>query len=119
MMFATICDFVKVADIGALVPQKEKLKAYGLLQQSKKGEIPAGTRRPGMLKFRARAKFDAWKSFTGTSKNEAKKAFMDEVCQQMAKYGQGSTWSNITWRLPSEGVDTSGYAGGCGGATGL
>uniref|UniRef100_A0A8C9QWL8 Acyl-CoA-binding protein n=1 Tax=Spermophilus dauricus TaxID=99837 RepID=A0A8C9QWL8_SPEDA len=45
------------------------------------------TKRPGMLDFKGKAKWDAWNQLKGTSKESAMKAYVDKVEELKKKYG--------------------------------
>ena len=56
-------------------PDNDKLlKMYALFKQGKEGD--ASGKRPGMLAAVKRAKFDAWAKEKGTSKDDAKEAYI-------------------------------------------
>lgn len=63
----------------------EKLKCYGLFKQATIGDVSGD--RPGMLYFESRAKYDAWASRMGMTKEEAMAAYIAEVDAQHEKYG--------------------------------
>lgn len=64
----------KVSDEGALI-------FYKYFKQANLGDVTG--ERPGALSFEARAKWDAWASVKGTSKEDAMKAYVAEA----AKFG--------------------------------
>ena len=51
-----------------------KLRLYGLFKQATSGDV-AG-RRPGFTDPVGRAKYDAWSAVTGTSRDEARRAYV-------------------------------------------
>jgi acyl-CoA-binding protein len=53
------------------------LKLYALYKQATKGD--AEGKRPGMMDFVGRAKYDAWAALEGTSQDEAKQGYVDLV----------------------------------------
>lgn len=56
------------------IPDKDLLILYGLYKQGKEGNVH--TARPtGMLDFKGKAKWDAWKANEGMSKQEAQKKY--------------------------------------------
>ena len=55
----------------------ELLELYALFKQGTVGDASGG--RPGMLDFRGRAKFDAWASKKGTSRDAAMTAYVAVV----------------------------------------
>lgn len=53
------------------------LKIYALYKQASAGDTDGN--RPGMTDFVARAKYDAWDGFKGTSKDEAMQQYVDLI----------------------------------------
>ncbi|KAK8720936.1 hypothetical protein OTU49_013022, partial [Cherax quadricarinatus] len=67
-------------------PNDEELKElYGLYKQVTVGDI--NTERPGMLDFTGKAKWDAWNSRKGMSKDAAMEAYIAKVEELVGKYG--------------------------------
>lgn len=67
-------------------PDKEELATlYGLYKQANVGDV--NTDRPGMLDFTGKAKWDAWNSQKGLSKEEAMAAYVKLVEKLKEKYG--------------------------------
>ncbi len=62
----------------------ELLELYALYKQATIGDVSG--KRPGMLDFRARAKFDAWAKCTGTTKADAEVRYVNLVTQLKVKY---------------------------------
>lgn len=62
----------------------ELLELYALYKQATIGDVSG--KRPGMLDFRARAKFDAWTKCSGTTQVQAKERYVKLVAQLKAKY---------------------------------
>ncbi|MCI0750307.1 MAG: acyl-CoA-binding protein [Flammeovirgaceae bacterium] len=56
---------------------EELLDLYALFKQGTDGDVSGD--RPGGFDFKAIAKYDAWASKKGTSKNDAMKAYIDLV----------------------------------------
>ncbi|KAJ2910011.1 hypothetical protein GGI21_001301, partial [Coemansia aciculifera] len=54
----------------------EMLELYGLFKQANEGEITDKTPVPGMLDFKGKAKFTAWKNNAGMSKTAAQTAYI-------------------------------------------
>ncbi|MFQ5979342.1 MAG: acyl-CoA-binding protein [Candidatus Heimdallarchaeota archaeon] len=54
-------------------PPTTLLKLYALYKQALQGDVTG--KRPGRLDFRGRAKYDAWASKKGLSREEAMKAY--------------------------------------------
>lgn len=63
----------------------ELLELYALYKQATAGDVTGD--RPGMLDFKGRAKYDAWVSRRGTSKEDAMTAYGAVVERLVAKYG--------------------------------
>ncbi|XP_042222622.1 acyl-CoA-binding protein homolog [Homarus americanus] len=67
-------------------PNDEELKElYGLYKQATVGDI--NTERPGMLDFKGKAKWDAWNSKKGTTKEAAMEAYVAKADELITKYG--------------------------------
>ena len=58
-------------------PPEVLLELYGLFKQATAGDVSG--KRPGMLDFRARAKYDAWAARKGMSQDDAQKAYIETV----------------------------------------
>lgn len=54
----------------------EKLKFYGLFKQATVGKV--NTKRPGMLDFVGKAKWDAWNALGDMSAEEAMEQYVEE-----------------------------------------
>ena len=72
---------------GSKVTNAEKLACYGLFKQVTVGDNT--TPQPWAVQMEARAKWDAWASRKGMSKESAIAAYIAEVDSQHAKYGDG------------------------------
>lgn len=57
--------------------QDEQLTFYKYFKQATVGDV--NTPRPGLLDFVGKAKWDAWKSVEGTSKEDAQKAYVEAL----------------------------------------
>ena len=55
----------------------ELLELYSLYKQASSGDVQGS--RPGMLDFKGRAKYDAWAKRSGTSRDDAMKAYVELV----------------------------------------
>ncbi|XP_037639903.1 acyl-CoA-binding domain-containing protein 7 [Sebastes umbrosus] len=64
---------------------QELLDLYGLYKQAIVGEID--TERPGMLDLKGKAKWDAWSSRKGMSKDDAMSAYITLAKEVISKYG--------------------------------
>jgi acyl-CoA-binding protein len=53
------------------------LRLYGLYKQGSGGDVTG--KRPGMMDFVARAKYDAWAELEGTPQEEAMQGYVDLV----------------------------------------
>ena len=62
----------------------ELLELYALFKQGSGGDV-AG-KRPGMMDFKGRAKYDSWAAKKGTSAPDAKQAYVALVERLMTKY---------------------------------
>lgn len=54
-----------------------KLEFYGLYKQATGGDVSG--KRPGMMDFVGRAKYDAWAELKGTSPDEAMQRYIDRL----------------------------------------
>ncbi|WWC66236.1 uncharacterized protein I206_100137 [Kwoniella pini CBS 10737] len=55
--------------------QEDKLAFYGAFKQANEGDVSGPA--PGMFDFVGKAKYKAWKELEGTSKDDAKKRYVD------------------------------------------
>ena len=82
-------DFQKAAkDVQKLSKRpsdKELLNLYGLYKQATEGDV-AGPK-PGLLDFKAKAKYQAWSALKGTSEEEAMKNYVASVKKLQAQLG--------------------------------
>lgn len=63
---------------GDVQPSNElKLEFYALYKQATEGD--ASGKRPGMMDFVGRAKYDAWEQLKGTSADEAMQKYIDRL----------------------------------------
>jgi acyl-CoA-binding protein len=62
----------------------ELLELYSLYKQATQGDVSGS--RPGMLDFKGRAKYDAWATRRGMSKDAAKQSYVDTVGRLEKKY---------------------------------
>uniref|UniRef100_A0A8D3CWY4 Acyl-CoA binding domain containing 7 n=1 Tax=Scophthalmus maximus TaxID=52904 RepID=A0A8D3CWY4_SCOMX len=91
--FLTFCnlqaEFEKIAEDVKNVKTKptdqELLDLYGLYKQALVGDV--NTDRPGMLDFKGKAKWDAWDSRKGMSKDDAMSAYITLAKEVVGKYG--------------------------------
>ncbi len=56
---------------------EDLLQLYALYKQATVGDVDG--KRPGMMDFVKRAKYDAWAELAGTSSDDAKQAYVDLV----------------------------------------
>ena len=71
---------------GSFKPSNEyKLRMYALYRQATDGDVQG--KRPGMLDLVGRAKFDAWSSVKGMSREDAMRQYVDEVGKVESAHG--------------------------------
>ncbi|KAI0925532.1 hypothetical protein AcV5_008245 [Taiwanofungus camphoratus] len=63
--------------------QEDQLYFYKYYKQATIGDV--NTARPGMLDFVGKAKWDAWKSVEGTSKEEARSKYVEKLLEILSK----------------------------------
>jgi carboxylesterase len=76
---------VRVKTLRSTPAPDELLELYALYKQATAGDATGD--RPGMLDFKGRAKYDAWASRRGLSKDDAMSAYTQVVERLVAKYG--------------------------------
>jgi diazepam-binding inhibitor (GABA receptor modulating acyl-CoA-binding protein) len=76
---------VRVKQLTKAPSTEELLELYALYKQGSMGDIQGS--RPGMLDFKGRAKYDAWASRKGTTKEKAMQTYVDLVGKLAGKYG--------------------------------
>lgn len=80
--FNAAVDFIQNAE-GDFKPSNElKLEFYGLYKQATQGDMTG--KRPGMMDFVGRAKYDAWAGFKGLSREDAMQKYIDRT-EEMKK----------------------------------
>ncbi|QSP95376.1 acyl-CoA-binding protein [Marinobacter salinisoli] len=63
---------------GDFQPSNEmKLEFYALYKQATEGDVSG--KRPGMMDFVGRAKYDAWEKLKGLSKEDAMQQYIDKL----------------------------------------
>ena len=75
---------VRVKQLSKTPDASELLELYGLYKQGTVGDVTG--ERPGMLDFKGRAKFDAWATKRGDSKDAAMQSYVTLVEKLAAKY---------------------------------
>lgn len=65
---------VRVKGLSSAPAPDKLLGLYGLYKQATAGDVQG--KRPGMMDFKGRAKFDAWASKKGTSSDDAMTAYV-------------------------------------------
>jgi acyl-CoA-binding protein len=82
-------DFQKAAkDVQKLSKRpsdKNLLNLYGLYKQATEGDVSGP--KPGLLDFKAKAKYQAWSALKGTSEEEAMKSYVASVKKLQAQFG--------------------------------
>ncbi|TFK50022.1 acyl-CoA-binding protein [Heliocybe sulcata] len=63
--------------------QEEQLYFYKYYKQATVGDV--NTSRPGMMDFTGKAKWDAWKSAEGTSKEDAMAKYVEKLLEILKK----------------------------------
>jgi diazepam-binding inhibitor (GABA receptor modulator, acyl-CoA-binding protein) len=75
--FEEAVNYIQNAE-GDFQPSNEtKLEFYALYKQATEGDVSG--KRPGMMDFVNRAKFDAWEKLKGTSSEEAMQKYIDKL----------------------------------------
>ncbi|CAG2177650.1 unnamed protein product [Oppiella nova] len=74
-----------VKKLKAKPTDQELLEIYALFKQASEGDC--NTARPGLLDLKGKAKWDAWNSKKGMSKDEAKSAYVNRVKGLVETYG--------------------------------
>ena len=69
----------RVNGLAAAPPTSVMLELYGLYKQASAGDATGS--RPGMMDVRGRAKFDAWASRRGMSRDDAMRAYIARAGQ--------------------------------------
>lgn len=75
-----------VKTLAATPANEELLEIYALYKQGLEGDNT--TAKPGFLDFKGKAKWEAWDSKKGLSKEEAQSAYVTKVEELIAKYGK-------------------------------
>ncbi|XP_076594200.1 acyl-CoA-binding protein-like [Chaetodon auriga] len=82
-------EFEKVAEdvknVKTRPSDQELLDLYGLYKQATVGDV--NTDRPGMMDFKGKAKWDAWSSRKGMSKDDAMTAYITLGKEVISKCG--------------------------------
>ncbi|KAF7312573.1 ACB domain-containing protein [Mycena indigotica] len=79
---------------GPLKPsQDDQLFFYKYYKQATVGDV--NTARPGMLDFTGKAKWDAWKSVEGASKEESYKQYVERLVEFLKKAGDDAHIAEI------------------------
>ena len=75
--FEEAVNYIQTAE-GDFKPSNElKLEFYALYKQATEGDVSG--KRPGMMDFVGRAKYDAWAERAGQSREEAQRAYIEAV----------------------------------------
>ncbi|MEQ5816068.1 acyl-CoA-binding protein [Marinobacter sp. NFXS11] len=75
--FDEAVNYIQTAE-GDFKPSNEmKLEFYALYKQATEGDVSG--KRPGMMDFVGRAKFDAWEKAKGMSGDEAMQKYIDKL----------------------------------------
>ncbi len=75
--FDAAVNYIQTAE-GDFKPSNElKLEFYGLYKQATEGDVSG--KRPGMMDFVGRAKYDAWEKLKGTASDQAMQTYIDKL----------------------------------------
>ena len=75
--FEEAVNYIQTAE-GDFKPSNEmKLEFYALYKQATDGDVSG--KRPGMMDFIGRAKYDAWEKLKGTSTDDAMQQYIDKL----------------------------------------
>ncbi|MFO8141235.1 MAG: acyl-CoA-binding protein [Marinobacter sp.] len=75
--FDEAVNYIQSAE-GDFKPSNEmKLEFYALYKQATEGDVSG--KRPGMMDFVGRAKYDAWEKLKGTSRDDAMQTYIDKL----------------------------------------
>ncbi|KAI1885481.1 hypothetical protein AGOR_G00204140 [Albula goreensis] len=77
---------VEVKNVKTRPTDQELLDLYGLYKQAIVGDI--NTDKPGLMDMKGKAKWDAWKSREGKSKDAAMSDYIALAKEIISKYGQ-------------------------------
>ena len=69
----------QVNNLNTKPSNEDLLEIYGLYKQATVGDMPEGTKKPGMLDFKGKKKHEAWESLRGTSKVTAQGRYVRKV----------------------------------------
>ena len=75
----------EVKNLASKPSDDEMLKIYSLYKQATVGDV--NTSRPGMFDLTGKAKWDAWSSLKGKSKEDAEAEYITVVEELKSKYG--------------------------------
>lgn len=75
--FKEAVDFIQNGRGDANPSNDQKLEFYALYKQATEGDVSG--KRPGMMDFVGRAKFDAWEKVKGLSQEEAMQRYVDRL----------------------------------------
>ncbi|XP_061572810.1 acyl-CoA-binding domain-containing protein 7 [Cololabis saira] len=81
--FKTVAEDVK--KVKTKPTNEEMLTLYGLYKQALVGDV--NTERPGALDMTGKAKWDAWDSRKGVSKDDAMSTYITHAKEIISKYG--------------------------------
>lgn len=75
--FEEAVNYIQTAE-GDFKPSNElKLEFYALYKQATEGDVSG--KRPGMMDFVGRAKYDAWEKLKGMSSDDAMQQYIDKL----------------------------------------
>lgn len=77
--FEEAVEFVRTGASNKPIDNETKLNFYALFKQAIEGDLPTSRSRPSWMQQVERAKFDAWASKRGTSRDDAKREYVKLV----------------------------------------
>ncbi|MDX1756892.1 MAG: acyl-CoA-binding protein [Marinobacter sp.] len=75
--FEEAVNYIQTGEGDAQPSNELKLEFYALYKQATEGDVSG--KRPGMMDFVGRAKYDAWEKLKGTSTDEAMQKYIDRL----------------------------------------
>ncbi|MFW5825391.1 MAG: acyl-CoA-binding protein [Marinobacter sp.] len=75
--FNEAVDYIQNGRGQASPSNEQKLEFYALYKQATEGDVTG--KRPGVMDFVGRAKFDAWEKLKGMSREEAMQRYIDRL----------------------------------------
>eukprot|EP00658_Telonema_sp_P-2_P008545 TRINITY_DN1321_c0_g1_i1.p1 TRINITY_DN1321_c0_g1~~TRINITY_DN1321_c0_g1_i1.p1 ORF type:complete len:103 (+),score=19.89 TRINITY_DN1321_c0_g1_i1:253-561(+) len=83
--FAEASEWVKKSRPATKIPDERQLLGYKFFKQATEGDVQGS--QPWAVQMVARAKWDAWDSVKGMSKEQAMQEYIDECLRQKEEFG--------------------------------